>query len=180
MEGLMNWLPGDAAVWGRKAVETWFAKSILATVSIVPAFIAIPFFKYKFGVDPLIFLVWYFGATAVSIAVFWSLGAGTDELVPATPVVLTIIAIGVVFGTLANGSLFQAVGIAPNPGLPPIIYASSSMIVFFLSALLASALPSLFKPVSVELSRVAGILLVLAGLYLLAGGKIGNPLRMFA
>ncbi len=161
-------------------MEPWFAKSILATVSIVPAFIAIPFFKFKFGVDPLVFLVWYFGATAVSIAVFWSLSGGVDGLVPSAPILLAIIAIGIVFGTLANGSLFQAVGIAPNPGLPPVIYASSSMIVFFLSAFLASTLPGLFKPVSVELSRVAGILLVLGGLYLLAGGKVGNPLRMFA
>lgn len=161
-------------------MEPWFVKSILATVSIVPAFIAIPFFKFKFGVDPLVFLVWYFGATAVSIAVFWSLSAGADELVPAMPVVLSIIAIGIVFGTFANGSLFQAIGIAPNPGLPPVIYASASMIVFFLSAFLASTLPSLFKPVSVELSRAAGIFLVVAGLYLLAGGKIGNPLRLFA
>jgi hypothetical protein len=165
---------------GGKTVEPWFAKSILATVSIVPAFIAIPFFKFKFGVDPLVFLVWYFGATAVSIAIYWSLSSGIDGLVPSAPVLLAIISIGIVFGTLANGSLFQAVGFAPNPGLPPVIYASSSIIVFFLSALLASALPSLFKPVNVELSRVAGILLVLAGLYLLAGGKIGNPLRMFA
>ncbi len=161
-------------------MEPWFAKSILATVSIVPAFIAIPFFKFKFGIDPLVFLIWYFGATAVSIAAYWSLSGHVDELVPTPSVLLAIIAIGVVFGTLANGSLFQAVGIAPNPGLPPVIYASSSMIVFFLSAFLASTLPGLFKPVSVELSRVAGILLVLGGLYLLAGGKVGNPLRIFA
>ncbi len=30
-------------------METWFVKSILATVTIVPAFIAIPFFKFRFG-----------------------------------------------------------------------------------------------------------------------------------
>ncbi len=161
-------------------MEPWFAKSILATVSIVPAFIAIPFFKYRLGVDPLVFLAWYFGATAISIAVFWALKSGTEELVPTTPVILSIVAIGVVFGTLANGSLFQAVGLAPNPGLPPVIYASSSMIVFFLSAVLASSFPSLFKPVSVELTRVAGIVLVLAGLYFLAGGKLGNPFRAIA
>lgn len=161
-------------------METWFAKSVLATVSIVPAFIAIPFFKFKFGVDPLVFLVWYFGASAASIAVFWSLSGNAGELIPSGIVLPAIAAIGVVFGALANGSLFQAVGMAPNPGLPPVIYASSSMIVFFLSALLASTLPGLFKPVSLEMGRAAGILLVLAGLFLLAGGKIGNPLRLFA
>lgn len=158
-------------------MELWFVKSIIATVCIVPAFIAIPFFRFKFGVDPLVFLVWYFGATAVSIAAFWAISGRADELVPPAPVLLAIIAIGVLFGSFANGSLFQAIGIAPNPGLPPVIYASSSMVVFALSAVLASSFPTLFKPVSVEIGRVAGIVLVLAGLYLLAGGRVGNPFR---
>ena len=158
-------------------METWFVKSLLATISIVPAFIAIPFFKSKFGVDPLVFLVWYFGATATSTAVFWGLGDRAGELLPAVPVLFGIIAIGVVFGSVANGLLFQAVGLAPNPGLPPVIYATSSVIVFLLSALLATSLPTLFKPASADVGRLAGILLVLAGLYLLAGGKMANPLR---
>ena len=161
-------------------METWFAKSVLATVSIVPGFLAIPFFKTKFGIDPLVFLVWYFSATALSIAVFWGLSGRAAELVPPTPLLFAIILLGLVFGALANGLLFQALGLAPNPGMPPVIYATSSMIVFFLSALLASTFPVLFKPVSVEFGRVAGILLVLSGLYFLAGGKIGNPFRLFA
>jgi hypothetical protein len=53
-----------------------------------------------------------------------------------------------------------------------VVYATSSVLVFVLSALLASTLPALFNPVSTELSRVAGLLLVLAGLYLLAGGRL--------
>ncbi len=161
-------------------MEAWFVKSVLATVSIVPAFIAIPFFKFKFGIDPLVFLVWYFGATAVSIATYWGVTGRADELVPPSPILLAIVAIGLLFGALANGSLFQAVGIAPNPGLPPVIYATSSIIIFFLSAVLASRFPGLFKPVSIELGRVAGIVLVLAGLYLLAGGKFGIPFRTIA
>lgn len=152
-------------------METWFVKSAFATASIVPAFLAIPFFKTKFGIDPLVFLVWYFGATSASIAVFWLLSGRAAELVPGTPQLATIIAIGLVFGALANGFLFQAIGLAPNPGLPPVIYATSSIIVFGLSVALASSFPALLKPVSAELSSLAGIVLVLAGLYLLAGGK---------
>lgn len=154
--------------------EAWFTKSVLATVAIVPSFIAIPFFRKNFGVDPLVFVVWYFGGTALSIALFLSATKGLQALVPDLPALLGILAIGMVFGAFANGSLFQAVGLAPNPGLPPVVYATSSMFVFLLSALLASALPALFNPVSTELSRAAGLLLVLAGLYLLAGGKIGG------
>ncbi len=161
-------------------METWFAKSVLATVSIVPAFLAIPFFKSKFGVDPLVFLIWYFSATALSIAVVSGVRGGGAELVPPTSLLIAIIAMGLVFGALANGLLFQAVGLAPNPGMPPVIYATSSMIVFFLSAILANSFPALFKPVSFEAGRLAGIVLVLSGLYFMAGGKIGSPFRFLA
>ena len=154
--------------------EAWFTKSVLATVAIVPSFIAIPFFRKNFGVDPLVFVVWYFGGTALSIALYLSAAKGLQAVAPPLAVALGILAIGMVFGAFANGSLFQAVTLAPNPGLPPVVYATSSMFVFLLSALLANALPALFNPVSTELSRLAGLLLVLAGLYLLAGGKLGN------
>jgi hypothetical protein len=158
-------------------METWFAKSLLATIAIVPSFIAIPFFKFRFGVDPLVFLVWYFAATAISIAVFWGISGRSAELVPPLPATVPIICIGLVFGALANGSLFQAIGLAPNPGLPPVVYATSSMIVFVLAALLAGTLPALFKPVSVDAGRLAGIVLTLGGLYLLAGGRVLSLFR---
>lgn len=152
--------------------EPWFTKSLLATLAIVPSFIAIPFFRRHFGVDPLVFVLWYFGGTALSIALFLSVGRGLQAIAPPLPALVGILAIGMIFGAFANGSLFQAVSLAPNPGLPPVIYATSSVLVFLLSALLANALPALFNPVSTELSRVAGLLLVLGGLYLLAGGTV--------
>jgi hypothetical protein len=152
--------------------EPWFTKSILATLAIVPSFIAIPFFRRNFGVDPLVFVIWYFGGTALSIATYLSLTRGVQAIAPQFPALIGILAIGMIFGAFANGSLFQAVSLAPNPGLPPVIYATSSVFVFLLSALLASTLPALFGPVSTELSRAAGLLLVLSGLYLLAGGTI--------
>ena len=158
-------------------MEAWFAKSIMATVSIVPAFIAIPFMKFRYGVDPLVFLAWYFGATAISIACYLVLSGRGAELVPPVPVLVAILLIGVVFGALANGALFQAIGLAPNPGLPPVMYATSSMLVFFLSVALAGSFPNLFKPVVADLGRVGGIALILIGLYLLAGGKFSILFR---
>jgi hypothetical protein len=159
------------------ALETWFVKSLLATVSIVPSFIAIPFFKHKFGIDPLVFVVWYFGGTAMCTAAILVIGGRGGELLPTPAALIAIIAIGMIFGAMANGLLFQAVGLAPNPGLPPVVYATSSVIVFVLSALLATSFPALFRPVSADFSRLIGVVLVLGGLYLLAGGKIANPLR---
>jgi hypothetical protein len=152
--------------------EAWFTKSVLATLAIVPSFIAIPFFRRNFGVDPLVFVIWYFGGTALSIAIYLSLSRGLQAIALQLPVLIGILAIGMIFGAFANGSLFQAVSLALNPGLPPVIYATSSVFVFLLSALLASTLPALFNPVTTELSRAAGLLLVLAGLYLLAGGTM--------
>lgn len=154
-------------------METWFTKAVIATVCIVPSFLAIPFFKFRFGIDPLVFLVWYFSATAVSISIYWLATGRAATLIPPANAIPIIIVIGLVFGALANGLLFQSIGLAPNPGLPPVIYATASIVVFFLSALLATTLPMLFKPVTVEFSRVAGIVMVLVGLYLLAGGKFG-------
>jgi len=156
--------------------EAWFTKSLLATVAIVPSFIAIPFFRKNFGVDPLVFVIWYFGGTALSIALYLSMTRGLQAVAPQLPVLLGILAIGMIFGAFANGSLFQAVGLAPNPGLPPVVYATSSIFVFLLSALLASALPALFNPVTTELGRIVGLVLVLAGLYLVAGGRIGGAM----
>ena len=158
-------------------MEAWFAKSILATICIVPSFIAIPFIKFRYGVDPLVFLAWYFAATAVSIVVYLLLSGRGGEIVLPALVVITILLIGAIFGALANGALFQAIGLAPNPGLPPVMYATSSMIVFFLSVALASSFPALFKPVVADLGRVAGIVLILTGLFLLAGGKFSSLFR---
>lgn len=158
-------------------MEAWFAKSVLATICIVPSFIAIPFIKFRYGVDPLVFLAWYFAATAISIALYLSLSGRGGEILPPLPVLGVILLIGAVFGALANGALFQAIGLAPNPGLPQVMYATSSMLVFFLSVALASTFPALFKPVAADLGRVIGIVLILARLFLLAGGRLSMLFR---
>ena len=157
-------------------MEVWFSKSIVATFFVVPAFIAIPFFNTRFAVDPLVFLVWYFIGTALSISLYFVIVGKGSALVPSVNLVLAFAAIGFAFGSIANGSLFQAVSLAPNPGIPPVMYATSSIIVFFLSLFLANKFPAAFKPVSADLSRLVGIFLVLFGLYLLAGGRLIDKL----
>lgn len=156
-------------------METWFLKAVIATVSVTPTFIAIPLFKHRYAIDPLIFMIWYFLGAAAGIAVLCGITGRSAELIPSLAPLGVIFAIGTVCGAAANGSLFQAVGLAPNPGLPPVIYATSSIIMFALSAALAGGFPDLFKPVNTEPSRLVGIALVLFGLYLLAGGRIRLP-----
>ncbi len=51
------------------------------------------------------------------------------------------------------------------------------MIVFLLSIILFRYFPDLFKPVSAEPLRLAGIVITLFGLYLLSGGRLGLDSR---
>jgi hypothetical protein len=158
-------------------VAPWLAKAALATLAVTPVFVAIPYLKRNHAIDPLVFLAWYFGATAVSVAAFLAIAGRGAELAPRPLVIAAIVAIGLTLGATANGLLFQAVTLAPNPGLPPVVYATSSMIVFVLSVLLAALFPQLFVTVSSDPVRLSGIALVIAGLFLLAGGANGGAGR---
>ena len=116
-------------------------------------------------------------ATAISIALYWASSGRVSTLVPPAGALTAILLIGIFFGAFANGSLFQAMGLAPNPGLPPVIYATASLAVFGLSAALATSFPLFFKPVEADPSRLVGMVLVIGGLYLLAGGRLPGFLR---
>ena len=151
-------------------MEPWLARSAIATLAVIPVFIAIPYLRRNYGVDPLVYLVWYFGAAAISVALYLAIVGRAGELAPRPGVIASIIAIGLTLGAIANGALFQAVITAPNPGLPPVIYATSSLAVFVLSVFLASILPQFFVPATSDPARLGGIVLVIAGLFLLAGG----------
>ena len=136
--------------------------------------LAIPFFHRNGGVPPLIFMTWYFGGVALRIVLLRVFRGRAAERVPHSSVILAVL-IGMTFGALANGSLFQAMSLAPNPGLPPVIYASASVIVFLLSILLHTHFPALLRPAHMEYSRLLGIVLVIAGLYFVTGGKLKLP-----
>ena len=71
--------------------------------------------------------------------------AAPAVLVPPAGALTAILLIGIFFGAFANGSLFHAMGLAPNPGLPPVIYATASLVVFGLSAALATSVPLFVK-----------------------------------
>ena len=50
------------------------------------------------------------------------------------------------------------------------MYSGASVLVFFASAALADRLPRLFDQVSTDIDRFLGILLMIAGVFLIAGG----------
>ena len=150
---------------------SWLALSIIATLCIIPAFLAIPFFAKNFGVRPEVFMTWYFVGVCTGVSLLLTgAGSGKELLGSGLPVTAAIVAIGFVFGAIANSFLFRAISLAPNPGMPPVIYSMASVLVFILSALFATRLPALFKQVNADIDRLVGIGIVIFGLFLVAGG----------
>lgn len=151
-------------------MSRWFWYASFATIWIVPVFLGIPFFAKNFHVKPEVFMTWYFAGASLGVAV-WKYGLGQSlDLRPHAKVLLAIVGFGVTFGAAANSSLFRAVAIAPNPGLPPVVYSAASVLVFLAAAVLSNRLPKYFNRVNTDVDRFAGILLVLLGLFLVAGG----------
>lgn len=149
----------------------WLALSFLATLCIVPTFLSIPYFGRNFQVKPEVFMTWYFAGVSLGVGLWIYLSGRATDLLPRSQGALAgIILIGLTFGAVANSSLFRAVALAPNPGMPPVVYSAVSVVVFLASAMLASRLPKYFEQVSTDLDRFLGILLVIAGLFLIAGG----------
>ena len=147
----------------------WFAA--FATVSVTRVFISIPFFAKNFQVTPETFTAWYFASVSVGIGLWlWLDGRAADLHPGGLRAAAGIVLVGLSFGAAANGLLFRAVSLAPNPGLPPVVYSGASVIVFLASAALADRLPRFFAQVNTDLDRFLGILLVLAGAFLIAGG----------
>ena len=149
----------------------WLWFSAFATLSVVPVFIAIPFFARNFQVKPEAFTSWYFASVSVGVAAWlWLAGRGAALPPGGLGAAGGIIVVGRPFGAAANALLVRAVSVAPNPGLPPVVYSGASVIVFLAAAALADRFPRVFNPVNTDLDRFLGIVLVIAGVFLIAGG----------
>jgi len=149
----------------------WLWFSAVATVSVAPVLISIPFFAKHFQVKPEAFTTWYFASVSIGVALWlWVAGRAADLLPGGPGSALGIVLVGLSFGAAANGFLVRAVSVAPNPGLPSVMYSGASVIVFLASAALADRLPRFFDQVNTDLDRFLGILLVIGGVFLIAGG----------
>lgn len=151
--------------------SAWLWFSAVATVSVAPVLLSIAFFARHYQVKPEAFTTWYFGSVAVGVALWvWLAGRAADLHPGGTEAALGIVLVGLSFGAAANAFLIRAVSLAPNPGLPSVMYAGASVIVFFASAALAERLPRFFGRVNTDVDRFLGIVLVIAGMFLIAGG----------
>ena len=147
-------------------LHNWFWQSIIATLLLVPVWLALGFYERNFRVSSEAFLVWYFlGVVGLSVV---CMPTPTKTLFPSWALVLTILVIGATLGGVANVLSFRSVVSAPNPGLPLAIVNTVSVGVFFASWLLAKYWPQYFGSVKVDAWSLAGVLLTCAGVGLIA------------
>lgn len=143
----------------------WLAKTLVSLALVIPAWLSIDFFKNNYGVKGETTLVWYFLGTVLGTVFLILLfgPAGTPTLFPSPVITFAIVAVGVLFGALANALLFSAMPFAPNSGLPIAIQGSSVAFVFLSSWLLGIFVPRYFRSVTGDIYQLGGILLVILG-----------------
>lgn len=144
--------------------NSWLLQSFLAVILLTPPWLAMPFFSKNFGVSGAVFAVWYFLGSALSIG----LVQGSVVIKPSIGVIAGILAIGVMFGGVANSALFSAVNAAPNPGIPIAISTVSSLTTFVAAVALFRFMPEYFAPAALDWKSFAGAVLIIVGATLIA------------
>jgi len=145
---------------------SWFAQSVIATLCLIPAWLAIGFFNRNFGVRTDVFLAWYMFGVIITVAS--SSAPNLQILLPKWWVIVSIVLVGATFGALANILLFRAIPVAPNPGLPIAIAGIATPCVFLVSVLLGQRVPKYFSPAPCDVWTLAGVVLIIGGATIIA------------
>ncbi len=146
----------------------WKLQSVAAMLLLVPAWLSLSLFERIYGVRGDVTAVWYFlGVVVTGFAYHLANGAGVETLYPSTGIVLMMLLVGVVFGSAANMLAFRATSIAPNAGVPVAIVNMSAVFVFLGALALAKYWPQYFAQNSFDLRQFAGLVLTVAGGFLM-------------
>ena len=147
----------------------WFGKSAVAAMLFTIPFLSVGFLNRNFGLKPEAILVWY--AIGLTLGCFGGVitfnTVKLGELSPSWPLLAATI-IGALFSALPNILLYQALVMAPNPGLPMAIINISTVFTFFAALALADSLPKWFSAAKFDWIHFGGIVLVAAGVVLLS------------
>jgi len=148
---------------------SWIEKSLIATFCLVPILLTVGFLGKNYQVRAEVTMLWYFfGILIGALVIMWRLNIiNGSDLVPTFPLLLVAL-MGVVFGAISNIFLFQAISVAPNPGLPIAFVNTASVIVFVFAPLLATVLPVYFNQVRFDLYHLLGIVLTITGITIIA------------
>ena len=147
----------------------WLSGSMIAMLALIPAWMAVGFFKKNYAVEPTTFVVWYFLGTAIACSLLRK--SPIEIFSPSWGITLSILLVGIALGGVANLLSFNAVGIAPNPGMPTAILGVASVGVFVFSILAYNILPNYFEPASMNWQAFAGIIISVGGVALIATAK---------
>ena len=98
---------------------SWVAKSLIATLCLVPLLLAIGFLGWNCQVRAEATMIWYFfGIVIGALLVMWRLNIINGSDLALTMPHFAVLLMGMVLGVASNILLFQAIPVAPNPGLP--------------------------------------------------------------
>ena len=147
----------------------WASTAIIGMFCIVPSWVAIGFFEKNYSMRPEVFMIWYFfGVLIGSTCLLASRGI---SIMPAFSPWMQVVAIGLTFGVVANMMLFAATAAAPNPAFTSAIAGTASLVIFCLSFALFRVFPKFFHAVKFEGYDLLGIVVIIAGVFLLARSR---------
>ncbi|KKW43902.1 MAG: hypothetical protein UY97_C0001G0073 [Parcubacteria group bacterium GW2011_GWB1_57_6] len=147
---------------------SWAAKSLIATLCLVPFLLAIGFLGRNYQVRAEATMIWYFfGIVIGAPIVMWRLNIINGSDLALTMPHFAVLLMGMVLGVASNILLVQAISVAPNPGLPMAFVNSASVIAFMLAPVLGILLPRYFDQARFDIYQFVGIVLTVVGISLI-------------
>ena len=148
---------------------SWAAKSLIATLCLVPFILAIGFLGRNYQVRAEATMIWYFfGIIIGAPLVMWRLDIINGSDLALTMPHFAVLLMGMVLGVASNILLVQAIPAAPNPGLPMAFMNTASVIAFVFAPVLGILLPKYFDQAKFDIYHFAGIVLTVVGISLIA------------
>jgi hypothetical protein len=141
----------------------WLGKTLVATVSLIPVMIFFNTFV-KQGMKPEVVIFTWMAGTAIGIFLT-PLGLSFLEVKDLTifdfslnRLMALLLLLAIVFGSVGNIMLGQAIPLSPNPALPFAIAGLASVIAYVLCPVLAIFLPKFFPSVSFNWINLLGLI----------------------
>ncbi len=149
----------------------WLRDTLIGLLFVVPAILAISFFRRIFNISAEVFIPWYYlGITATLFISTLVSGESLGKFIHQPKwVILGMILVGLTVGAGANIFTFRAYANSPNPGVVQAIQEAAVPLIFLSTLLLSYLLPKYFSTggsVNVWWS-LAGITLTLVGVLML-------------
>ena len=151
-------------------VELWFILALGAAFAIQAAYVSIPLCWKRYHLKPTSFSAFYFAGTAVGVILFLLMQRGWS-FVPGQTTIF-IVSIGLICGAPAYSLYFEGLPKASNPGSVAALFSTFGIMVSIVSYLLTTMDAAYFGDVEFNLRDLAGLLLGVLALFLIAHTKL--------